>query len=219
MLQRNIAAMGEELGKQHTALTREVTALHLYWKEFLELFGTSDKRIDRLNRSAPGFFRMVQAQQFETNMMHIARLTDPPKSVGKDNLTISNLPNFVDATLKDELAKLVEETKDKCRFAREFRNRQFAHNDLLLAMKDGKAHPLPSAKKEMVHAALASLAAVSNAIEHHYHKNFVVFDEVTTHNGVWSLLYTLGFGVKAREEMEAKIKRGEYDELDRPEDI
>jgi hypothetical protein len=47
---------------------------------------------DRLNRSAPGFFRMLQEQQFETNMLHMARLTDSPNSVGKANLTIRNLP-------------------------------------------------------------------------------------------------------------------------------
>ena len=32
---RNVAAMGEALGEQHTILFREVTTLHLYWKEFL----------------------------------------------------------------------------------------------------------------------------------------------------------------------------------------
>ncbi len=32
------------------------------------------------NRAAPGFFRMLQDQQFETNMLHLARLTDPPRS-------------------------------------------------------------------------------------------------------------------------------------------
>ncbi len=89
---RNIAAMGEPLGKQYTALFTELTTLHLYWKEFLELFGTNDKRIERLNHSAPNFFRMLQGQQFETNVIHIARLTDPPQSVGKKNLTIWNLP-------------------------------------------------------------------------------------------------------------------------------
>lgn len=147
MLQRNIAVMGEELGKQHTALIQEVTTLHLYWKEFLELFGTSDKRIDRLNRSAPGFFRMVQGQQFETNTMHIARLTDKSNLFGKDNLTISNLPNLVDASLKDELTKRVEEAKYKCRFARDFRNRQFAHNDLLLANEGWKSTSTSFCKK------------------------------------------------------------------------
>lgn len=141
MEKRNIAAMGEPLGKQYTAPCHEVSALHLYWKEFLELFGTNDKRIDRLNRSAPGFFRMLQEQQFETNMMHIARLTDPPKSVGKDNLTLLNLPNLVtDAGLAAQLVTLVEEAENKSAFPREWRNRRFAHHDLLLATGDGKAN-------------------------------------------------------------------------------
>lgn len=92
---RNIAAMGEVLGKQYSALHNEVAILHLYWKEFVELFGTNEKRIERLNQAAPGFFRMLQDELFQTNVLHIARLTDPPKSAGKDNLTLHNLPNLV----------------------------------------------------------------------------------------------------------------------------
>jgi hypothetical protein len=54
--------------RQYTALFQEFATLNLYWKEFLELFATNDKRIDRLNRAAPGFFRMLKDQQFETNL-------------------------------------------------------------------------------------------------------------------------------------------------------
>jgi hypothetical protein len=68
LLQRNIAKMGEDFGRQYTALFQEFATLNLYWKEFLELFATNDKRIDRLNRAAPGFFRMLKDQQFETNL-------------------------------------------------------------------------------------------------------------------------------------------------------
>ena len=123
---RNIAKMGDTLGKQYTVLFHEVAALHLYWKEFLELFGTNDNRIDRLNRSAPGFFRMLQEQQFETNILHIARLTkNSPKSVGKNNLTLLNLPNLVaDPALQQQLTALVEEAKKKAEFCREWRNRR-----------------------------------------------------------------------------------------------
>ena len=60
MQRRNVATMGEALGKQYTVLFREVSALHLYWKEFLQLFGPNQKRIDRLNQTAPGFFRMLK---------------------------------------------------------------------------------------------------------------------------------------------------------------
>jgi hypothetical protein len=47
---RNVAAMGEAPGKQYTILFQEVAALHLYWKEFFELFGTNDKA-DRASQS------------------------------------------------------------------------------------------------------------------------------------------------------------------------
>jgi len=53
---RNIFVMGNDLGTQYTALFREFTALYLYWKEFLELFGTNDKRIDRLKQSCTRIF-------------------------------------------------------------------------------------------------------------------------------------------------------------------
>ncbi len=220
MERRNIAAMGDVLGKQYSVLFYEVTVIHLYWKEFLQLFGTNDKRIDRLNRSTPGFFRMVQEQQYETNIMHIARLTDAPMSVGKDNLTVMNLPNLVlDASLKSQLTALVQYAKDKSAFARDWRNRRFAHHDLLLAIQDGRAIPLQRAKKEEVNEALAALDEVLNAIEGHYYRGFCDFDAIAAHKGVATLIFTLGFGVKAREEMEAKIASGRFDELGTPENI
>jgi hypothetical protein len=123
---RNVAAMGEHLGKQYTALCNEMTLLHLYWKEYVELFGTNQKRIDRLNQAAPGFFRMLQDELFQTNMLHIARLTDPPKSGGKENLTLRNLPDLVtDKNLKNTLIGILALADQKTTFCRDWRNRRF----------------------------------------------------------------------------------------------
>jgi hypothetical protein len=220
MRQRNIKAMGEALGMQYTTMFEQVSLLHLYWGEFLELFGTNDKRIERLNQSAPGFFRMLQEQQFETNMLHMARLTDSPKSVGKDNLTVFNLPNLVaDANLKKQVVDLLAEVKDKTAFCREWRNRRFAHHDLLLAVGDGKAVALKAPTKEKVSAALEALDDVLNAIERHYYRGMCDFTAIAAHKGAATLLFTLGFGVKARKEMEAKIARGSFDDLGTPESI
>jgi hypothetical protein len=120
--------MGEALGKQYSALCHEVTILHLYWKEYTELFSTNQKRIDRLNQSAAGFFRMLQNELFSTNVLHITRLTGPPKSVGKLNLTIRNLPELVaDATLKTRLTELLEIVDEKASFCLDWRHRRFAH--------------------------------------------------------------------------------------------
>lgn len=211
MKQRNVAAMGEALGKQYSALFHEITALHLYWNEFIELFGTNDKRIKRLNQTAPGFFQMLQEQQFETNMSHLARLTDAPKSMGKENLTVRSLPNLViDKGLKDRLAAQIDLVIQKTKFCRDWRNRRFAHHDLKLAIGDGQAMPLTMATKEQVAEALQSLADLMNVMERFYYKNVCSFNDVAAHGGAATLLHMLGFGVIGHERWLEKINKGDF---------
>jgi hypothetical protein len=220
MKQRNIDTMGETLGKQYTALFQEFASLNLYWKEFLELFGTNDKRIARMNQSAPGFFQMLQEQQFETNMSHLARLTDSSKSVGKDNLTVRNLPELVtDPGLKAELDKHVEDIKQKTEFCRDWRNRRFAHHDLLLATQDSRAKPLEPATKERIVAALKAISDMLNVMERFYYRGYCDFDVIAAHKGANTLLYLLGFGVMGRDKMMERIKKGDSPGDDSPEKI
>jgi hypothetical protein len=200
--------MGEDLGKQYTVLYNEVAILHLYWKEFLELFGTNEKRLERLNQSAPGFFRMLQDELFQTNVLHIARLTDPTKSAGNANLTLHNLPDLVaDKNLKNHLIGLLALANKATTFCRDLRNKRFAHYDLALAV-DGKAANVEEANKEKMNAALESLSAVLNAIESHYFKSGTVFEAITAHQGAVALLYVLDDGVRRKEERENNILDG-----------
>jgi hypothetical protein len=220
MAKRNIAEMGDVLGKQYTALFHEFAALNLYWKEFLELFGTNDKRIARLNQAAPGFFQMLQEQQFETNMSHLARLTDSPKSAGKANLTVRSLPDLVsDPGLKAELKVHAADIEQKTQFCRDWRNRRFAHHDLLLATQDSRAVPLEPATKEKIIAALQAVSDMLNVMERFYYKGGCAFDVIAAHNGVNTLLYVLGFGVMGREKMVKRIKKGDFSSDDTPENI
>lgn len=217
---RNIAVMGDDLGKQYTALFQEFTALYLYWKEFLELFGTNDKRIDRLNKAAPGFFQMLQEQQFETNMLHLARLTDSPETGKKLNLTVCNLPNLVtDEGLKKQLSALVEDVRQKTEFCRDWRNRRFAHRDLLLAMQDGLATKLPAATKGSFFEALEAVSDLLNTVERFYFKGACSFADVAPHNGAATLLFILGFGVRERERLQEKVASKDFQTLDLPESI
>ncbi|MDA9411811.1 AbiU2 domain-containing protein [Bradyrhizobium sp. CCBAU 45384] len=209
--QRNIDLMGETLGKQYSVLFREVAALHLYWNEFLELFATNDERIVRLNQAAPTFFQMLQDQQFETNMSHLARLTDSSATGTKQNLTVRNLPDLVnDQGLKDELLRHVDDVVSKTEFCRDWRNRRFAHNDLLLATQDRRAKPLPTATKEKIADALKALSDMMNVVERFYHKGLCSFGDVISHKGAGSLLSILGFGIKARDQMLDELKQGNY---------
>src|SRR4051794_29103480 len=88
----NIAKMGHRLGAQYSALWQEVANIHLNWGEFVELYGTKPTRLELINRAAG----VVQRSLWEGTLLHLARLTDPSKSPGKDrfNLTIQNFPDL-----------------------------------------------------------------------------------------------------------------------------
>jgi hypothetical protein len=124
-----------------------------------------------------------------------------------------------DQTLKKQLTELLVTVNSKREFCKGWRDRQFAHSELAIAIKDGSATPLPSATKDHFNEALAAIDAMLNAIEHFYFKGGTMFNEVATTNGAATLLWVLGFGVKARERMQEKIAKGEFNELDRPEQI
>ena len=86
-----IRVMGDQLGPLYAELWQEVAGLHMKWAEFVTLFGTKPSRIELLNKVAPEFFSIVQNALWENALLHIARLTDPQKSRGKQNLSILSM--------------------------------------------------------------------------------------------------------------------------------
>jgi hypothetical protein len=135
-------------------------------------------------------------------MSHLARLTDSSATGTKQNLTVRNLPDLAtDPQLKIDLASHVDDVVSKTEFCRDWRNRRFAHNDLLLATQDRRAKPLPTATKESVAAALRALSDLMNVVERFYYKGICSFDDIISHKGAGSLLSILGFGIKARDHM------------------
>src|SRR5262245_20632655 len=87
----SIELMGPELGEIYAALWQEVAWIHSKWAEYVVLYGTKESRVDLLNRAAPRFARLIQDTLWEDVVLHIARLTDPPKSTGKHNLSLQSL--------------------------------------------------------------------------------------------------------------------------------
>lgn len=166
-----------------------------------------------------GFFRMLQDELLLTNVLHIARLTDPLKSAGRSNLTIRNLPELVtDSTLKNCLTELLKVVDDKATFCRDWRNRRFSHHDLDLAINE-KAKSLEPGSKERITAALKAVADVLNAMELHYFKSGTSFDAAHMPNGAVTLLYLLGDGLKEKAERAERIKNMKSLPSDMPEQI
>jgi hypothetical protein len=212
--QEYIQQMGDALGRQFHALWQEVAWLYSKWAEYLELFGTSPSRVELLNSAAPGFFRIVQDTLWEDTILHIARLTDRPKSFGKANLTICGLPSLVDdATTKESVSNLVQTAVQAADFCRDWRNRHIAHRDLALALKEG-AIPLEPASRQDVKRALESIANVLNAVTAHYGDSTTAFDVKHGSGGAVSLLYVLNDGLKADAARRERIRRGQFDHDD-----
>src|SRR3990172_1790101 len=128
-----LKVLGPDLGPLFHALDNEVSWIHGKWKEFRRLYAFP-KTVELLNGVAPFFFRVVQDTLWHDVLLHVARLTDPPKSMGKPNLTLLRLSDALPTgPLADEVRRMVELAGTKASFARDWRNRHLAHSDLHLA--------------------------------------------------------------------------------------
>lgn len=209
-----IVCMGERLGKLFYALNQEVEWLYMKWNEYIALYGTEPSRIDLLNKAAPLFFRVVQDSLFEGTLLHITRLTDPPKSAGKENLTIQRiLPLVSDQPLSGILKSKIEVAVQKSEFCRDWRNRLIAHQDLKLAIEKG-INPLKPANRELVKKALDSIADVLNAVILHYNESEIGFGIVHGNGGGESLLYIINDGLRTEEKRTKRIKNSDFREED-----
>ena len=193
---RSLTSMPSPLGEAHYALHNDLAWLHAKWADYLALYGRDHATVELLNAAAPAFFCDLQRMMWEDVLLHLCRLTDPPRSCGHDNLTVRRLPDLVvDASLKDQLQNLAIEADRKSEFARDWRNRRLAHNDWALKV-NAVAQPLELASRQGVEAALAAIRSVMNLVEQSY-LGFPVSYEHTmvSPEGVPSLLAHLRYGV------------------------
>ncbi len=204
----HLQALGPTLGPLDHALHAEVTWLHAKWKQYRILFAESPERIELLNGVAGFFFHVIQKVLWEDVVIHIARLTDPPKSVGKDNLTLLRLAAAVQVpALSLEITNLVEQARTDAEFARVWRNRHLAHRDLELAVDD-RATPLPGISRENMERALAAVREVLNKIEGHFWQSEVAFTHFLARDDAESLTYYLKVAVDAESRQRERLLQG-----------
>ncbi|MEP6878956.1 MAG: hypothetical protein ABI865_08910 [Nitrosospira sp.] len=203
-------SMERKLASIFDELWNEVAWLHHKWSEYRVLFGTKKSRVDLLNVTFPSFARIIQDSLWQDILLHIARLTDPPKSRGKPNLTIQLLPEEItDAEAKAAVTFRVMDALAASEFCRDWRNRHIAHRDLHLVL-DAKAKPLKPASRQKVNDALTSLSGVLNAVSEHYLDSEISFDMKAHCGGAMDILYLIDDGAKAAREKEKHLLSGNY---------
>lgn len=192
--------MGPELGSIYYTLANEVSWLHEKWNQYRQLYAHSAERVTLLNQVAGHFFGIMQIVLFEDILLHLARLTDPPQSAGKDNLSLQRLlKNIPDPAVAADVGALVDAALAACESARVWRNRRIAHRDLGLALATS-SDPLPGISRANVESALAAIRAVLNRLEAHFWNSETAYEHVITPGGeADALVHCLCAAVKGKE--------------------
>jgi hypothetical protein len=206
--QRYVTAMGRELGPLFHLLWNECVWLHWKWSDYVILFGSKPERVDLLNQAAPAFFELVQGAMWEDILLHICRLTDPPKSRhGKHTLTLRRLPDLVPAAIRRDVHSLLHEAIRKCEFTRDWRNRLIAHRDLGHALNKHAA-PLAPASRKIVGDALKAIIGLLNHVELQQCGSTKYYEGISPHGNAESLLCVLRDGVEAETARRRRLRSG-----------
>jgi hypothetical protein len=185
------------------AIDYEVTWLHGRWAIYRQLYGTSEARVEILNRSAGTFAHMLQDVLLDDVQLGLAKLGDPAVSRIKgamvENLTLSNLCQLVTAAgaLVGELPALLTSYDDACVKVRERRNTRIAHFDLQTMLKS-KASLMGPSRAE-IEVALEALRCVMNRIALHFTGSQTAYEQIVLDSDGDSLLATLKRGLRYRE--------------------
>ena len=128
-----------EVPKEVDELKDDLVWTKHYVDEYKKLFLHSQKRIDLLNHTAPGFFRDVQIMFWDIMTVGVARLMDPHIQRSNRNLSLDILLKLAKENrweFEFELKNLIEKAKKKAAPIITRRMKVTAHRDLPTAMGD-----------------------------------------------------------------------------------
>jgi hypothetical protein len=139
----------------------ELAWLVLEWKVFKQTF--SDETRDLLDKTAPGFFSVVNLALQCQVCMALARLTDPASSGTFNNISLAAvlaaLPSEADADRS--LARTLDDLQRRTGPLRQFRSKHVAHRDLEHGL--GRKS-LPGLSRQEVDGIIEDAARLAQAI-------------------------------------------------------
>jgi len=165
LLEDRQAQLGKEFGAAFHGLWNDWVWGLMRFNEFRELFSRAED-VELQNALTGGSLTWdIQRVLWDDLLLRVCRLTDPPKSGGKSNLSVTRLTSYCeekDPKLAQNVQRLVKGAEDKARFARDWRNRYISHADWERAVS--RAKPLEPASLQQIGDALDAVHSVLNAI-------------------------------------------------------
>jgi len=200
------SALPEEIREVFVWLCQDVAALQNKWGFYLELFSSEDNT-GLLSDIAGSFFQAVEESLRNDMTMAICRLSDPPRSFGKTNLSLETLVRRCSGL--PDIEGLLTEFQNACEPVLRHRNKRIAHNDLGTRIKP-RDNPLPGIGRNEVDRILQLAGRILNVVYQHHTDGELCFRPWQI-GGVEGLIYWLKAG-KACLEGENRRLRGEAGE-------
>jgi len=186
-----ISAMGEELGANFYELSRKLVELHVVWQQYRQLFGDELETVHLLNRTSGLFFKIVQDELWDSVLLGISRMTDPPVTGKSKNLTIQSLPALINnSTLRMEVQALCDKALASAVFAREHRNKRIVHQDHNY-LSNRSSNTLSGISRALVEEMLAALRAVLNHLDNRFLDSTVMYENFVDESGASLLVQKL----------------------------
>ncbi|MCX6246853.1 MAG: hypothetical protein NTW10_03880 [Bacteroidetes bacterium] len=191
----HIKVLGVELGTQYNLLYNEIITLQTLYNEFSFLYMGTGKRMKVMNQAAPFFFFILQKVFWEYILLGISRVTDPPKSFAKANITIRSFPELIeDPSLKTDICLKIDNIITDSEFCRYWRNKWISHIDYTYQLsKEDKSGM--EATPQKVKKLLRDIQDLMNLVQIHYFHSSVAFEIPINIKGSNSLLYFLEQGL------------------------
>jgi len=127
-------------------LCQDVASLQHKWDFYLELFG-KNQNTDLLSELAPASFNIIFETLQNDMTMAVCRLSDPPKSMGQENLSLATL--IKSHAEIEGLNDLLTDFQKICEPVRQRRNKRVGHRDLNTVIKPLE-NPLSGVSKEQI---------------------------------------------------------------------
>ncbi len=178
-------------------LCQDVALLQNKWSFYLELF-SSQENTELLSDLAKRSFQIIEESLRDDLTMSICRLSDCPRSYGKDNLSLATLIQKCGKI--DSTNELFREFSDACAPVRRYRNKRVGHNDLNAAIKPHD-NPLPGIGRSQIDSIVELASKILNVIYQHYFVNEELYFRPFVIGGADDLLYWLNIARECKDKM------------------
>lgn len=175
-------------------LCQELASLHNEWQFYLAL-GTGEQSTHLLSELASGSFVIIEQSLRRDIATSICRLCDPPRTMGKLNLSLQTLAEKCQEL--DGLPELLKEFLGACEPVLQYRHKLVAHRDLNTTLKQ-QDNPLAPIDRTQIETILDLAGRILNLVYRHF-TNLELTFAPSLIGGADTLLHWLSVAQKAKD--------------------